>query len=50
MKLNRPWTGPWVIKKVIMDGTVYYIQHIESGERKMKLVVLFNYLKPYVQR
>ena len=50
MKLNRPWTGPWVIKKVIMDGTVYRIQCIEPRERKVKLVVHFNYLKPYVQR
>ena len=29
---------------------MYRIQHIEHGERKVKLVVHFNYLKPYVQR
>ena len=33
-----------------MDGTVYRIQRIESGERKVKLVVHFNHLKPHVQR
>ena len=46
MKLNRPW----VIEKVILDGTVCRIQRLEPGERKVKLVVHFNYLKPYVQR
>ena len=50
LELNRPWTGPWFIKKVIMDGTMYQIQHIEPGERKVKLVVHFNYLKPYVRK
>ena len=49
MKLNCPWTGPWVIKKVIIYGTVYLIQCLEPGERKVKLVVHFNYLKPYVE-
>ena len=50
MKLNHPWTSPWVIKKVIMDVTVYRIQCFEASERKVKPVVHFNYLKPYVQR
>ena len=49
MKFNRPWTGLWLIMKVIMDGTVHRIQRFEPGERKVKLVAHFNYLKPYVQ-
>ena len=25
-KLNRSWSGPWIVKKVLVDGTVYHIQ------------------------
>ena len=26
-KLNRLWSGPWIVKKVLTDGTVYRISY-----------------------
>ena len=49
MKLNRPWTGPWVVIKRLSE-VVYRIKYCEpagSYSRVKRRVVHFNQLKPF---
>ena len=50
MKLNRPWTGPWIVIKRLSE-VVYRIKYCGptgSYSRVKRRVVHFNQLKPFV--
>ena len=50
MKLNRPWTGPWIVIKRLSE-VVYRIKYFGptgSYSRVKRRVVHFNQLKPFV--
>ena len=50
MKLNRPWTGPWIVIKRLSE-VVYRIKYCGptgSYSRVKRSVVHFNQLKPFV--
>lgn len=44
-KFNKPWSGPYVIKKVL-SGVTFRIQHCQNARKR--LIVHFNRLKPCV--
>ena len=46
-KFLKPWCGPWRVVKALSDVTFRIAEErSKAGERRMRKVVPFNYLKP----